>query len=208
MQYTIRLDKIDEKDGITLMKYLENYDKYLVYFEISRKTKKPHFQGIIEFVDSKAQKAAKTRFTTMFPNHTRGKKSMALVKKDSYEVYITKDGNVFASKGYTEDEINALYSQSYQKTDAVEDAKTSFQKALDYCKRAGCHSTSNGWEICERLIDYYTDNVKCQPNDFQLKSMTKSIAASLKRADTAHPEIYEGYRARLARSVIGPEWVY
>lgn len=208
MRYTIRVDKLSEKDGLTLMKYLENYDKYLVYFEISQKTKKPHWQGVIDFPDMKTQKAAKTRLTTMFPEHTTGKKSMTSVKKDTYEVYISKDGDLFASAGYTQQEIEAYASKSYSKPDASGDAKTSFQRALDYCKQAGCHSTSSGWDICERLIDYYTDNVKCQPNDFQLKSMTKSIAASLKRADTAHPELYEGYRTKLARSIIGHEWIY
>lgn len=112
MESTVRLDVINEADGDMLIKFLSMYDKYLVYEEIAEKTGKLHYQGVIHFADIRAFNAAKSRFTTMFgKTHPRSKKSMAQVRKEEYKYYITKDGKLFTSKNYTQDEIDALASK-------------------------------------------------------------------------------------------------
>lgn len=207
MRYTLRLDKISDTDELTLSKYLEKYMKYLVYFEISQKTKKPHWQGVIEFNDEKEYKAAKVRFTSMFPEHKGSKKSMTSVKKETYEIYISKDGDMFKCAGWTQQEIEQLQSQSYRKDDAVKDARNSFQKAFDFCVNNGITVTSDGYDIVVQLIKYYCQEVKCEPNDFQLKNMAKSIHAQLVYQQ-GDKQLFDAYAMRRAQDIIGCTWIH
>jgi len=180
IKVTIRLDDIGDGTSETLRTFLNHYDKYLVYQEIAEKTKKLHFQGVIYVLDVKAYGAMKTRFSTVFKAWTRGMKSMALVKKDAYEVYITKDGNMFASKGFTEAEIQRLEVQSYPKEEGNDSIVTSpYKKVLQYCKDQGATSSTNGWELCVLILKYYMEHSKCEPGDFQIRSMTNSIHKAL-----------------------------
>lgn len=153
---------------------------------------------------------AKVRFSTYFPDHSKGKKSMSKVKKSSYSVYITKDGKMFAFKGYTESEIEALQDQSYHK-DKEKTVYSGFAKALAYCKDNLVTASSDGWQIASVLIDYYRINVKCEPNDFQLKNMAKSIHTQLVyehavRHNVMH--VYDNYKNQRAKEIIGCNWTF
>lgn len=210
MEFTIRLDVLSDGDSEQLIKYLDKYNKYLVYEEVSDKTQKLHYQGIIIVEDDKEYNAAKVRFTSMFPNHKCGKKSMAKVKKDTYAVYITKDGKKFASRGYTDEEIEELQTKSYKKKDKRE-VTSGFSTAMLYCKDKGVTSSSNGWEIVSVLIDYYRENVKCEPNDFQLRNMAKSIHTHLVYEHAVKNNVmhvYDTYKRHRAKEIIGSSWTF
>lgn len=210
MDITIRLDVLHDADAEQLRKYLDKYTKYLVYEEIADITKKKHYQGIMHVNDEKEFNACKVRFTTMFPNHKGSKKSMSKVRSKNYEVYITKDGKLFERKGYTDEEIQALQEQSYKKNTAKL-VSNGFMKAFDYVKERGITDSDNGWKICEVLIDYYRESVKCEPNDFQLRNMTKSIYSHLcydRSIRLGNPAIYENYRASRAREIMGCSWTF
>lgn len=89
--------------------------------------------------------------------------------------------------------------------------ESNFQKALQYCKEHGIHSTSDGWSIVTVLIDYYRENVKCEPNDFQLKLMAKSVQTHLvyersKEENKMH--VYQNLLKERARQIIGDTWVH
>lgn len=209
MDVTIRLDVINDDDADVLKKYLDKYSKYLVYEEIADITKKKHYQGIIRVNDEKEFNACKVRFTTMFPNHKASKKSMSKVRSKNYEIYIAKDGKVFERKGYSDEEIQALQEKSYKKGN--EPVASSLAKAMSYCKDRGITDSSNGWSICETLIDYYRENVKCEPNDFQLRNMTKSIYTHLcyeRSVRQGNPAIYENYKKERSREIMGSTWIY
>lgn len=212
--FTIRLDVLfeDEFDKDLLTKYVDKYEKYLVYEEVSNKTKKLHYQGIVWVTDLKAFNAAKTRFTTMFKEtHPRSNRSMAPVRKDNYEVYITKDLKKVMSRGYTDEEIERLQSQSYSKEDRTGNTRSQYENIINYLRDRGIHDTSSGWDICEKLIEYYRDTRKCEPNDFQLRNMTKSIYTQLQYERAVRlnrPDVYENYVKARAKQIIGHEWIF
>lgn len=206
---TIRVDIIGEKTDELMERFLKKYERYLIYYEISDEVKKPHYQGIIWVPDNKAYVAIKTRFSTHFSDWTRGQKSMRLVRKAQYEIYITKDKQLKWSKGYTQEQIEELEKQSYKKE--KQPVLTSFQRAYQYCKDHGLTTSSDGWQIAEMLIDYYRDNVKCEANDFQIKNMAKSIYTHCvyeRSREQNKPEIYANYRRQRAKEIMGCEWSY
>lgn len=206
---TIRVDIIGDKTDEYMERFLKKYEKYLIYEEISDEVKKPHYQGIIWVPDNKAYVAIKTRFSTHFNEWTKGLKSMALVRKAQYEIYITKDKQLKWSKGYTQEQIEELEKQSYKKE--KQPVLTSFQRAYQYCKDHGLTTSSDGWQIAEMLIDYYRENVKCEANDFQIKNMAKSIYTHCvyeRSKESNKPEIYANYRRQRAKEIMGCEWSY
>lgn len=206
---TIRVDIIGEKTDEMMERFLKKYERYLIYYEISDEVKKPHYQGIIWVPDNKAYVAIKTRFSTHFSDWTKGQKSMRLVRKAQYEIYITKDKQLKWSKGYTQEQIEELEKQSYKKE--KQPVLTSFQRAYQYCKDHGLTTSSDGWQIAEMLIDYYRDNVKCEANDFQIKNMAKSIYTHCvyeRSREQNKPEIYANYRRQRAKEIMGCEWSY
>lgn len=207
---TIRVDIIGENATDFMERFLKKYDKYLIYEEVSDQVQKPHYQGIVWVPDNKAYVAIKSRFSTHFSDWTRGQKSMALVRKAQYEIYITKDKQLKWSRGYSDDEIKALEDKSYKK-DSKLPVLTSFQKAYQYCKDHGLTTSSDGWQIAEMLIDYYRDNVKCEANDFQIKNMAKSIYTHCvfeKSKELNNPAVYANYRRQRAKEIMGLEWQY
>lgn len=196
MDLTIRLDHVGDTDPETLKKFLSRYPKYLVYEEIADKTKKLHYQGIIKIDDKSQYNAIKQRFYDMFPSHKGGLKSMAIARKKSYEVYITKDGKVFASQGYTTEEIEALEAQSYK----VGDGQSSLSRAKQWVRDNGVTVASHPKEILMALLDYFVIHGKCEPNDFQLKSLTMSIYGAILKE--SNPEEYRLYRERRANDIL------
>lgn len=211
MDATIRLDHLHEDDPKTLTTFLDHYQRVLVYDEIASQTEKQHYQGFITFIDEKAYNAAKVRFSTMFKNHTKGLKSMAKVKKESYKSYICKDGKQFFRKGITDEELQTLVEASYKKSDKkdAKNVQTPFRKAFDYCQKRGITSSTDGWQIVEFLIDYYREEVKCEPNDFQLKNMAKSIATHAVYTYAQgqdRMDIYQRYLRTRSKQIIGQDW--
>lgn len=208
---TLRLDIKNDSTYSLLEKYLRKYDyKYLVYEEVSDKKEKLHYQGIF-WVPEKEHNACKSRWSTMFKDWTRGQKSMAIVKKSSYEIYCTKDKSPIFRNKYTDEEISALEDQSYKKKPERSENETTFQKAFNYCKEHGIDTYSDGWIIAETLIDYYREKVKCEPNDFQLKNMAKSIYTHCvyeKALAQGNMGIYTSYKQQRAKQIMGSEWIY
>lgn len=210
MDVTIRIDHIDDTVPKRLISFLESYPKALVYEEVSDETKKLHYQGWIQVEDDKAYNAMKVRFSTSFKSHTKGQKSMAKVKKESYKSYICKDGKQFYRKGVTDEELVELEKNSYKKSDKKKTVQTGFQKALDYVKDNGCNASTDGWQIYAKLTDYYLEQVKCEPNEYQLGNMTKSIAKHLmyeKCVELNRMEAYNHYIKDRAMQALGCTWI-
>lgn len=168
---TVRFDIIDETRDVPLFeKFVSKYDKYLIYKEVGTKTKKVHFQGIIWVPDKKAFNAMKTRFTNMFADtHPRSLKSMRQVESDMYEVYITKDGNLVYSEGYTDEEIANLEAKSYSKPVSVE--KSNFFDKLYAYVLSKRHSYVNVFgdkeydimsidEVARHCVSYFVEQSK------------------------------------------------
>lgn len=207
---TIRLDVVDDTVTTRLEEYLAKYDyPYLVYHEYATNTKKPHYQGVIHWPSESLFKSARVRLYTMFKDLTKGRKSMACVRKDAYEIYITKDKDLRYRNGFTDEQIEELSSQSYEKDKTVS-GSTGFKKAFDYVVGRGYSDSTNGWEIAEALIDYYRESVKCEPNDFQIRNMAKSIYTHMvfDRSQKQGKHIYESYRRERAKQIIGNEWIF
>lgn len=128
MKYTIRLDDVSEHNTLeSLTKFLDSprYTSYLIYREISDEVGKLHYQGVVEF-DHEALSWHKERWSRIFKMYKKGSKSTALMKKNNYEIYITKDKDRILTKGYTEEFIAELESSSYKKEDV---------KKVDYYDR-------------------------------------------------------------------------
>lgn len=210
---TIRVDDINDATNDLVLKYVDKYDKYLVYYEIADITKKGHYQGIVWVNDEKEYSAMKVRFSSTFPEHKASSKSMAKVKTDNYETYITKDGDLRFNKGYSMDEIEKLASKSYKKGEIKKTKKkveSNFEAAYKYCLDNGAtiHSTGNGWEVCDLLQDYYRERIKCEPSDYQLQCMTKSICKQIiyEYSVQHDPEIYKRYKRDRSKQIIGCSW--
>ncbi|WP_163094144.1 hypothetical protein, partial [Acinetobacter baylyi] len=134
---------------------------------------------------------------------------MSKVRDKIYEVYITKDKKIFYRKGYTDEEVQTLEEQSYQKSEGTS-GSTSFTRAVQYCKDHGINIHSSGWEIAETLIEYYRETCRCEPNDFQIKNMAKSIYTQLifqRSVEMKDPNIYKNFRTKRAKQIIGTEWI-
>lgn len=128
MKYTIRLDDKPELNTLdSLTKFLDHprYTSYLIYREISEDVGKLHFQGVVEF-DHESLSWHKERWSRLFSKYKKGSKSSAIMKKNNYEIYITKDKDRVLTFGYTEEFIAELESSSYKKEDV---------KKVDYYDR-------------------------------------------------------------------------
>lgn len=197
-----------------MQKFLELYDRYLIAHEISDKESKPHYQGIIHFETKAAYDAAYTRFKRTFDSKlwSKGHRAFPMAKTSNYEIYITKDEDIRYKKNYTEEEINILISKSYKKENNVykkekKEKESNFLAAYTFCVDSGITVSSTGWDVIAVLIRYYYQRVKCEPNDFQLKSMAKTILTKIyldhHASDKAKQDAYLRYRARVIQ---GPDW--
>lgn len=139
MIVAIRLDKLNDDDSDKLKNFLENYEdiKYVVYYEISDKVKKPHYQGYIE-CDSDKYSDIKEPFLELFrPTHTRYQRSFTPARKvEDYMIYVSKDKNLQFQKGYTEEYIKDQESKSYKKTKKEKKEghrKEQYARFIKYC---------------------------------------------------------------------------
>lgn len=159
MIYTIRIDDNDTHTPSTLerlTKFLEweHYNAYLVYREYGDDTGKLHYQGFVEF-DSSHLSAHKERFSRLFKDYPKGKKSSAIMKKEQYKVYITKDKDRILSKGYTEGWIQELETQSYKKDETVK--KDYYDRFYEYLQRQSGYEVgrfSTKW-VSDQLFDFF-----------------------------------------------------
>lgn len=155
-KYTIRIDEQGDDTLDRLKAFLDHdrYIRYLVYREIADITKKVHYQGFVEFPDEYISWHT-GRWSLRFKDFPKGKKSSALVKKDNYMIYITKDKDLVLSKGCTEDFINTLETQSYHKVPQVI-KKDYYQMFFEYIKQqpeVDQRKYKIQW-IAETLVDY------------------------------------------------------
>lgn len=136
-RYTFRVDVIDkvseEETNRRMEQLLKTFDKYIISYEISKKKLKPHYQGII-FTDMKHE-TYKKLCEKAFPEWKGkrgdkcGMRSFAIVRKDEYEIYCVKDGDIRYRKGYTDDEIKTLQSKSYQ---VIDKDQQSYEKKFSF----------------------------------------------------------------------------
>lgn len=116
---TIRIDLRDKDVGaleeyirLFLQKNDEDLEKYIISFEESKVVGKMHYQGIL--IHKCTHEAIRGRINRYFEEWKKGSKSCAPVKKlHEYTVYICKQKNIIFSKGYTDEEINQMKSESY-----------------------------------------------------------------------------------------------
>lgn len=126
-QYAVRVDIIGYNETHERMQqFLDGLSKYLVYEEVASKTKKLHLQGVV-YYDGR-EKDLRDKWNECFPvdpweAKVAKKKALAKVRSEKYEIYITKDNNLKYNKNFTEEEINTLYKQSYQKQEEEKEEK-------------------------------------------------------------------------------------
>lgn len=184
----------------------------------------PHYHI---WLDSDKQcKSIRQNFKYNFKEH-KGNGSYSIVENEGNLNYICKGESVemapiiiINTKSISDVDIAKAHEQywidkeNYESNCAVKKKKatevqTPFRKAFDYCKEKGLRTGMDGWEIVKLLINYYRDEVKCEPNDFQLKNMAKSIASHLVyeySQKNNRPDIYDRYLTVRARQIIGNEW--
>lgn len=187
------------------------YPKYIISYEIAKKTKKPHYQGII-FTTCKNE-TYKKRLEKLFPEWkgTRGGKcglrSFAPVKEDSWEVYIVKDKDIRFRQGYSDFEIEELKTKSYTVNHIDDDVRqaTAFMKAYEYVY-THLGTSFNARDIARSLLEYYRTCTKCEANDFQIKCMTKSVLKHFMY--TKGEDVYERFLEARVNEIIGNEFVY
>lgn len=222
---TFRLDLIDEitQDATeniikSILEELQS-DKYLISLEQADQTGKLHWQGVVYYNQSyESYKKLCETYTPQWKGTRgckgQGKRSFAKVKnEDSYTIYVSKSGNVRFRKGYSDEEIKELHEKSYT-VDKKDDKKkkkpeSNFESAVAYVEEEYFSSLIGRicpWDVCATLIKYYQYKVKCEPNDFQLKCMTKSIIRNYYA--TRKPDKFDKFCRIRAKEIIGSEFAY
>lgn len=115
-----RLDRVTDQDLDKLIKFVSKYEKSFIYQEVAAKTKKVHWHAYIPHETEKEYNAAKERYRVLFKGtHCSDQRSYPLDRTGRGGIYATKDGNCVFKKGYTDEEIAIIQSQSYQKKEKV-----------------------------------------------------------------------------------------
>lgn len=178
----------------------------------------------IWLVSDKQCKSIRQNFKYNFKEH-KGNGSYSIVEDKGNINYICKGESVdmapiiiVNTMAISDDDIALAHEQYWLDKENYESNKpkvkngvvqTPFRKAYDYCKNNGLRTGMDGWEIVKLLINYYREEVKCEPNDFQLKNMAKSIATHLVyeySVNKNRKDIYDRYLTVRARQIIGSEW--
>lgn len=113
----------------------------------------------------------------------------------------------------TDEQIKDYHDEYWMENEKLKDGKKSkkpyelsnFEKALEYVKKYG-GNPMDPVGICERIISYYTEECKCEPNDFQLKNMTKSIITQLWAQQDMKK--CKKFIHKRAKEIIGSEFKY
>lgn len=224
--YCIRIDEINEDDYERVREWILKQGSAIGCREYHNGNKHMH----IWLLSEKKVAAIRANFKIKFPSH-KGNGSYSIKLDDGNLNYICKGPEapdvrsnpiIFVNTLHSEDDVMRAHESywndldSFQKKKKVLDKKeknvvSNFQKALDYCKSNDITSQSDGWQICVKLIEYYRVHVKCEPNDFQLRLMAKSIQIHLcyercKKEDKMH--VYDNLLKARAKQIIGNEWIY
>lgn len=210
--FTIRLDEIEETEQ-QLRDFLSAHDKfftrYVIAKEVAEQTKKRHYQGWIEVT---CARSTWQNWIKVFP-HKKHQKSFAEMRSETYRSYAVKDGDIKFDKGVTDDEIAAWKAASYRKgdesTSGREKRKGVFEQIREYIieyKQKHATTEFDGWSIAKLIIKWYLDHNKCEPNDFQIRSMSKSIWCYIKSQGDSG--LFDKYLEDRARQIIGSEWIH
>lgn len=219
--YLLRFDAERDKES-KIVEWVKCQGDSIGCYELAGDNSHYHF-----WISSKKSIASiRANFKYNFPE-VKGNGSYSIKSADGNVNYICKGASVddqpiivVNTMGISDSDIQKAHSQYWKDNEKYVTKKqkaektspeSNFQKALNYCKEKQITSSSDGWKIVMVLIDYYRENVKCEPNDFQLKLMAKSIQTHLvyetaKEKNKMH--IYENLLKERARQVIGDTWVY
>lgn len=215
--FTLRLDDVVGCDTkLLLEEFLKEHDeafgRYVIAHEVSKDVKKRHYQGWIE---ATCARSSWQNWIKVFP-HARHEKSFAVMKKETYRGYVLKDGDVRYTKGVMEDQLEEWKASWKPDTSPTQDptrdshkAPTGFQKIFNYVKEYSEVNPTvpmNGWNMAKLIMKYYNENTKCEPNDFQIRNMCKSIQYEFKKREGG--AAFEQYCEERAKQIIGHEWIY
>ena len=187
--YTLRLDCEDNEANLLVLKKVINWlksKKYLIFYEISSKVKKPHYQGFIYSTRSfKTRKEKKNR--TQFFNrlgYKGGSYSMTPVTNyEAYSQYVAKDGNVKLSKGINSDEIEELIRKGKQRSEEIRLYKTlskkntKLQLYTQLIKESKCKISFE--DMIEVILRYCIANKTLVPSNHLLKQYVLTIYLTL-----------------------------
>lgn len=114
------LDKVSQEQVVQfLSEHSARMTKVILYKEFGDKTGKPHLQGWALFVNEASAETFRTNVLRRWKKQnslTGSEASCAVVKKDSYFVYTSKDKNCVYSVGVTDEERVANEALSYPKS--------------------------------------------------------------------------------------------
>lgn len=179
-RWTFRVDASEEITREKVVKFFEetteeDIPKYLIYYEISDQKEKPHYQGVL-FTKIK-ENTMRLRIKRYF-GVEKGSYSFAKVRKDQYEIYITKDGDQVCKRGYTDMEVFELYDKAYVKKqkrrdrpfiEIIEEAFVNYVKDmklipddLDTDETITRQEKMTRYEVCEFILEFLIDNGKWQ----------------------------------------------
>lgn len=189
MYMTLRVDdKPEHKTLEHLQKWMQHprFQEILIYREISSKTKKLHYQGYVK-VDPDHKNWFQKEFNQLFDtkNYPKGSKSTAVMKKESYKIYITKGNDRIITHNVSEEDIQQLFQQSYEPKPFKESGKDFEQAFKEYVQedvdvRQKIHIYR--WVI-EKLWDYLgtLDRKKCTHMVRYYKSLCFTIQTKTMR---------------------------
>lgn len=232
IEYCIRIDELKDDDYVRIAEWSKKQGNVIGCREDVSGNKHVH----LWLKSDKNIQAIRANFKYAFPSH-KGNGSYSIKVDKGNLKYLCKgvdpiNGNrevqIFVNEGMniSEDDIKQANQQwwaeycEYQnnpkmpnnkKKQKTESQKSNFYKALDYCYEQGITAASDGWAIVKCLINYYRECVKCEPNDFQLRLMAKSVQTHMvynkcKEIDMMH--IYESLLDKRAREIIGDSWTF
>lgn len=152
-----------------------NFPQYAIFFEISRKTKKPHAQGVLH--STKKREATAKMFKTIWPSRFV-KPFYSLVEvddEDKYSSYICKDGIQFVNNLFFQEQINE-FNEKFKNVEYREKALTFTQKVFkDFINEytTDCNTL--------RHLSYYNYKLTEQEKDMLKQSKDVLIGYILKR---------------------------
>lgn len=113
---TIRLDILKDDDEDRLKQFLDKFEVFVVYCEVSEVVQKVHLQGYVS-LKGHVYKDVKEEFHKAFAfTHTKDQRSMAKVTKvENYMRYVAKDKNLWLSRGVSPEELKKREDESYKK---------------------------------------------------------------------------------------------
>lgn len=115
--YTFRFDYEGHEAKLpVLLDYIKfNCSKYVIFNEVAKETKKLHYQGKI--MPTKSINTFRRNLLKGFPMFKRSNYSIAPIRKEGYDLYICKDGDVVINNVWTADEINDRQQQFNETAD-------------------------------------------------------------------------------------------